>query len=156
MELLCAALREELAKLRAGGSGRARHAEQKKMFVRDRIDALLDPGSPFLELSQLAAYGMYDDKAPAAGLVTGVGRVAGREGMSVATDATAEGRADVPTPVQTHPRARDVAPTKRPPAPARRAAVTHARRDSRHGTLHIACPLRRLEWRVSPARHHAP
>src|SRR5215813_15583425 len=91
MEALVEQLRQELANVRKGGSGRARHAEQKKMFVRDRIDALLDPGSPFLELSPLAAHGMYDGEAPAAGIVTGVGRVSGREVMIVANDATVKG-----------------------------------------------------------------
>ena len=67
MEALTAQLREELARARRGGAGRERHAEQKKMFVRDRVDALLDPGSPFLELSPLAAHGMYDGEAPAPG-----------------------------------------------------------------------------------------
>ena len=88
MEALVAKLREETARARRGGPGRDRHAEQKKVFVRDRVDALLDPGSPFLELSALAAHGMYDGDAPGAGLVTGVGRVAGREVMVIANDAT--------------------------------------------------------------------
>src|SRR5215468_7076271 len=91
MEAAVASLKEELARVRRGGPGRERHAEQKKMFVRDRIDALLDPGSPFLELSPLAAHGMYDGEAPAAGIVTGVGRVSGREVMIVAHDATVKG-----------------------------------------------------------------
>ena len=73
MEALVSNLREELATARRGGSGRERHAEQKKMFVRDRVDALLDAESPFLELSPLAAHGMYDGEAPGAGLVTGIG-----------------------------------------------------------------------------------
>ena len=85
-EALVAELQDELGKVRRGGTGRERHAEQKKMFVRDRIDALLDPGSPFLELSPLAAHGMYDGEAPGAGLVTGIGRVSGREVMVVANE----------------------------------------------------------------------
>jgi 3-methylcrotonyl-CoA carboxylase beta subunit len=91
MEKLVAELREEIAKARPGGPGRERHAEQKKMFVRDRVDALLDSGSPFLELSPLAAHGMYDGEAPGAGLVTGIGRVSEREVMVVANDATVKG-----------------------------------------------------------------
>ncbi len=115
MEGLVASLREELAKVRQGGSGRARHAEQKKMFVRDRVDALLDPGSPFLELSPLAAHGMYEGGAPAAGLVTGVGRVAGREVMVVANDATVKGGTYFPMTVKKHLRAQEVAEENRLP-----------------------------------------
>jgi acetyl-CoA carboxylase carboxyltransferase component len=108
-ETLVGELREELAKARGGGSGRERHTEQKKMFVRDRIDALLDPGSPFLELSPLAAHGMYDGQAPAAGLVTGIGRVSGREVMVVANDATVKGGTYYPITVKKHLRAQEVA-----------------------------------------------
>jgi 3-methylcrotonyl-CoA carboxylase beta subunit len=115
MQSLAAALREELARARAGGSGRKRHAEQKKMFVRDRVDALLDPGSPFLELSALAAHGMYDGEAPAAGLVTGVGRVAGREVMVLANDATVKGGTYFPMTVKKHLRAQEVAEENRLP-----------------------------------------
>jgi 3-methylcrotonyl-CoA carboxylase beta subunit/propionyl-CoA carboxylase len=115
MQSLVACLREELARARAGGSGRKRHAEQKKMFVRDRVDALLDPGSPFLELSALAAHGMYDGEAPAAGLVTGVGRVAGREVMVVANDATVKGGTYFPMTVKKHLRAQEVAEENRLP-----------------------------------------
>ena len=108
-EALVRELRDELAKVRRGGSGRERHSEQKKMFVRDRIDALLDPGSPFLELSPLAAHGMYDGQAPAAGLVTGIGRVSGREVMVIANDATVKGGTYYPITVKKHLRAQDVA-----------------------------------------------
>src|SRR3954468_3772388 len=90
-ERLVERLKEEIGKARQGGPGRARHLEQKKMLVRERIDALLDPGSAFLELSPLAAHGMYDGEAAAAGIVTGVGRVSGREVMIVANDATVKG-----------------------------------------------------------------
>ncbi len=113
MESLVGTLREELARVRAGGPGRARHAEQGKMFVRDRIDALLDPGSPFLELSPLAAHGMYDGEAPGAGLVTGVGRVAGREVMVIANDATVKGGTYFPVTVKKHLRAQEVAEENR-------------------------------------------
>ena len=115
MESLVGALREELAKARRGGSGRDRHAEQKKMFVRDRVDALLDPGSPFLELSALAAHGMYDGEAPGAGLVTGVGRVSGREVMVVANDATVKGGTYYPITVKKHLRAQEIALENRLP-----------------------------------------
>ena len=114
-EALVEELREELAKARRGGSGRERHTEQKKMFVRDRIDALLDPGSPFLELSPLAAHGMYDGQAAAAGLVTGIGRVSGREVMVVANDATVKGGTYYPITVKKHLRAQEVALENRLP-----------------------------------------
>ena len=88
-----AELRERIAAARLGGGEKylQRHREQGKLTVRERIDRLLDPGSPFLELSPLAAWEMYDSEAPAAGLVTGVGRVSGREVLIVANDATVKG-----------------------------------------------------------------
>ena len=113
MELLVTQLKEELARARAGGAGRDRHAEQKKMFVRDRVDALLDPGSPFLELSPLAAHGMYEGEAPGAGLVTGVGRVSGREVMVIANDATVKGGTYLPMTVKKHLRAQEIAEQNR-------------------------------------------
>src|SRR6186997_1008005 len=115
MESLVGELKRELAKAREGGAGRARHLEQKKMLVRDRIDALLDPGSPFLELSPLAAHGMYDGEAPAAGIVTGVGRVSGREVMIVANDATVKGGTYYPITVKKHLRAQEIAEQNRLP-----------------------------------------
>jgi 3-methylcrotonyl-CoA carboxylase beta subunit len=115
MEALTEKLREDLARARRGGTGRERHAEQKKMFVRDRVDALLDAGSPFLELSPLAAHGMYDGEAPGAGLVTGIGRVAGREVMIVANDATVKGGTYFPITVKKHLRAQEVAEENRLP-----------------------------------------
>src|SRR5258707_3539110 len=91
-------LRERLAQVRQGGGEQyqQRHREQGKLFVRDRIDKLLDPGSPFLELSPLAAWGLYEDDAPAAGIVTGIGRIGGVECMIVANDATVNGGTDYP------------------------------------------------------------
>ncbi len=112
---LVAKLSEELARARAGGAGRERHAEQKKMFVRDRVDALLDPGSPFLELSPLAAHGMYDGEAPGAGMVAGIGRVSGREVMVIANDATVKGGSYFPMTVKKHLRAQEVAEQNRLP-----------------------------------------
>src|SRR5579885_1489238 len=78
---LVAQLRGRLAEVALGGpeKARIRHVERGKLLPRDRVDTLLDPGSPFLELSPLAADGMYDDQAPAAGIITSVGRVEGRE-----------------------------------------------------------------------------
>ncbi|WP_034270164.1 carboxyl transferase domain-containing protein [Haloechinothrix halophila] len=88
---------------------RVRHVERGKLLPRDRVDALLDPGSPFLELSPLAANGMYDDEAPAAGIITGVGRVSGRECVIVANDATVKGGTYYPITVKKHLRAQEVA-----------------------------------------------
>ncbi len=113
MERLVSELKAELARVRAGGSGRQRHAEQGKMFVRDRVDALLDAGSPFLELSPLAAHGMYGGEAPGAGLMTGIGRVSGREVMVIANDATVKGGTYLPMTVKKHLRAQEIAEQNR-------------------------------------------
>jgi acetyl-CoA carboxylase carboxyltransferase component len=104
-------LRRRLAAARQGGGERyqQRHREQGKLFVRDRIDKLLDNGSPFLELSPLAAFDLYDGEAPGAGLVTGIGRVSGRECLIVANDATVKGGSYYPLTVKKHLRAQEVA-----------------------------------------------
>ncbi|MDN5747530.1 MAG: methylcrotonoyl-CoA carboxylase [Pseudonocardia sp.] len=104
-------LRARLAAARLGGSerSRARHVERGKLLPRDRVDSLVDPSSPFLELSPLAAYGMYDGDAPGAGVITGVGRVAGRECVIVANDATVKGGTYFPVTVKKHLRAQEVA-----------------------------------------------
>jgi 3-methylcrotonyl-CoA carboxylase beta subunit len=86
-----------------------RHVGRGKLLPRDRIDTLLDPGSPFLELSPLAANGMYGDEAPGAGIITGVGRVSGRECVIVANDATVKGGTYYPMTVKKHLRAQEVA-----------------------------------------------
>jgi acetyl-CoA carboxylase carboxyltransferase component len=114
---LAAELKERLARVRQGGGEkyRERHAGQGKLFVRDRIDRLLDPGSPFLELSPLAAWEMYDAEAPAAGIVTGIGRVSGRECMIIANDATVKGGTYYPVTVKKHLRAQEVAGENRLP-----------------------------------------
>ena len=114
-EGLVTELSDEIAKARQGGPGRDRHAAQKKMFVRERVDGLLDPGSPYLELSPLAAYGMYGDEAPGAGLVTGIGRVSGREVMVIANDATVKGGTYYPITVKKHLRAQEIALENRLP-----------------------------------------
>jgi 3-methylcrotonyl-CoA carboxylase beta subunit len=108
---LVAQLRARLAAAAQGGPPRARerHASRGKLLPRDRVDALLDPGSPFLELSPLAANGMYGDEAPAAGIITGVGRVSGRECVIVANDATVKGGTYYPVTVRKHLRAQEVA-----------------------------------------------
>ncbi|NWG07175.1 MAG: methylcrotonoyl-CoA carboxylase [Chloroflexi bacterium] len=104
-------LKQRLAEVRKGGGEkyRKRHEEQGKLFVRERIERLLDPGSPFLELSPLAAFGMYDLEAPGAGIVTGIGRVSGREVMIVANDATVKGGTYFPMTVKKHLRAQQIA-----------------------------------------------
>ena len=86
-------LQQRLARVAQGGGekARARHTERGKLLPRERIAALLDPGSPFLELAPLAAEGMYDDAAPGAGMIAGIGRVAGIEVVIVANDATVKG-----------------------------------------------------------------
>ncbi|MEP7200791.1 MAG: carboxyl transferase domain-containing protein, partial [Chloroflexota bacterium] len=114
---LAAELRERLALVRKGGDeqAHARHREQGKLFVRKRIDKLLDDGAPFLELSPLAAYEMYDGDAPCAGIVTGIGLVAGREVLIVANDATVKGGTYYPLTVKKHLRAQEVAAQNRLP-----------------------------------------
>jgi len=104
-------LRERLAHVRQGGGEkyRKRQEEQGKLFVRERIERLLDPGSPFLELSPLAALGMYDLEAPGAGIVTGIGRVSDREVLIVANDATVKGGSYFPMTVKKHLRAQQIA-----------------------------------------------
>ena len=108
---LVADLRERLATARLGGPerSRVRHVERGKLLPRERVDALLDPSSPFLELSPLAATGMYGDAAPGAGIITGVGRIAGRECVVVANDATVKGGTYYPMTVKKHLRAQEVA-----------------------------------------------
>ncbi|MBA2557648.1 MAG: methylcrotonoyl-CoA carboxylase, partial [Chloroflexi bacterium] len=93
----------------------ARHRERGKMPVRERIDRLLDPGAPFLELSPLAATGMYDGEAPGAGIVTGIGVVSGVECVIVANDATVKGGTYYPMTVKKHLRAQEIALANRMP-----------------------------------------
>ena len=118
MERLVAALREARGRAREGGGPRylERHRAQGKLPVRERIERLLDPGSPFLEVAPLAAHGMYDDDAPSAGLVTGIGRVSGREVMIVANDATVKGGTYYPLTVKKHLRAQEIALQNRLPS----------------------------------------
>ena len=108
---LAAELRDKLETAARGGSDRARdrHVSRGKLLPRDRVDTLTDPGSPFLELSPLAADGMYDGDAPAAGIITGVGRIEGRECVIVANDATVKGGTYYPVTVKKHLRAQEVA-----------------------------------------------
>jgi 3-methylcrotonyl-CoA carboxylase beta subunit len=117
MEGLVAELKAARAQARAGGGPKSleRHTAQGKLPVRERLERLLDDGSPFLELSPLAAWGMYEDDAPGAGLVTGIGRVAGREVLVVANDATVKGGTYYPITVRKHLRAQEVALANRLP-----------------------------------------
>src|SRR5438270_2005043 len=101
--------RVEIARQAGGPKYVERHKEQGKMPPRERIAALLDPHTPFLEFSSLAANGMYDDGAPAAGIITGVGRIQGRECLIIANDATVKGGTYFPMTVKKHLRAQEVA-----------------------------------------------
>jgi len=104
-------LRSLVARLRLGGGERAqqRHMSRGKLLPRERLDALLDPGSPFLELSQLAAHDVYDDDVPGAGIITGVGRVSGQECMIFVNDATVKGGTYYPLTVKKQGRAQTIA-----------------------------------------------
>jgi len=104
-------LREQLALIKQGGGPVAskRHTDRGKLLPRDRIRALLDVGSPFLELSQLAAWGMYDNEVPGAGIITGIGRIRGQECLLVVNDATVKGGTYYPMTVKKHLRAQEIA-----------------------------------------------
>jgi acetyl-CoA carboxylase carboxyltransferase component len=117
MSQLVSELRERTARVSQGGGERyvQRHREQGKLPVRERLQRLLDPGAGFLELSALAAWDMYDNDAPGAGLVTGIGRVSGREVVIIANDATVKGGTYYPLTVKKHLRAQQVAMDNRLP-----------------------------------------
>jgi acetyl-CoA carboxylase carboxyltransferase component len=117
MQQLVNELRERVATVRQGGGPKylQRHRDQGKLPVRERIERLLDPASPFLELSTLAAFDMYENDAPSAGLVTGIGRVSGREALIVANDATVTGGTYYPTTIKKHVRAQQIALENRLP-----------------------------------------
>ena len=110
-------LRDRVAHAALGGpeKHRERHVSRGKLLPRDRVTRLLDPGSPFLEVGQLAAGGMYKDEAPGAGMIAGVGRVSGRECMIVANDPTVKGGAYFPLTVKKHLRAQEIARENRLP-----------------------------------------
>jgi len=110
-------LEEKVAQIRLGGlaQARAKHEGRGKLLPRERVRRLLDVGSPFLEFSQFAAYGMYDGAAPAAGIITGIGRVMGHECMIVANDATVKGGTYFPLTVKKHLRAQEIAAENRLP-----------------------------------------
>ncbi|HYZ63273.1 MAG TPA: carboxyl transferase domain-containing protein [Acetobacteraceae bacterium] len=117
MAALVAQLRAEVDRIRLGGgeAARERHLARGKLLPRDRVRALIDPASPFLELSQLAAHGMYGGDIPAAGIITGIGRVMGQECMIVANDATVKGGTYFPITVKKHLRAQEIAQANRLP-----------------------------------------
>ncbi|MDG2522268.1 carboxyl transferase domain-containing protein [Caulobacter segnis] len=110
-------LHERVAAAALGGpeASRTRHASRGKLLPRDRVERLLDPGAPFLEIGQLAAFGLYGDEAPGAGVIAGVGRVSGREVMIVANDPTVKGGAYFPLTVKKHLRAQEIAQQNRLP-----------------------------------------
>ncbi|MBA3338392.1 MAG: methylcrotonoyl-CoA carboxylase [Geodermatophilaceae bacterium] len=116
-EKLCSDLADQLAAVTMGGGqkARSRHLARGKMLPRDRVDALVDPASALLELSPLAAHDLYDGDAPSAGLITGVGRVSGRECVIVANDATVKGGTYYPLTVKKHLRAQEIAMQNRLP-----------------------------------------
>src|SRR5450759_933911 len=111
MRALVDVLRTHVMKVAEGGGADAarKHTERGKLLPRDRVRELLDPGAPFLELSQLAAFGMYDDGAPSAGVITGIGRIEGVECVIVANDATVKGGSYLPMTVKKHLRAQEIA-----------------------------------------------
>jgi 3-methylcrotonyl-CoA carboxylase beta subunit len=117
MRALVEDLRAKVAGVKEGGgeAARTKHLGRGKMLPRERVRGLLDEGSPFLELSQLAAYGLYDDEVPAAGLITGIGRVSGIECVVVANDATVKGGTYYPVTVKKHLRAQEIAAENRLP-----------------------------------------
>jgi len=111
MRGLVADLQEKLEEVEQGGGEKARdkHTKRGKMLPRERVGQLIDPGTPFLELSPMAAYGMYDGKAPSAGIITGIGRVSGQEVVIIANDATVKGGSYLPVTVKKHLRAQEIA-----------------------------------------------
>ncbi|RQV01247.1 methylcrotonoyl-CoA carboxylase [Burkholderia cenocepacia] len=117
LEAVVADLRAKIEQLAQGGGQAARdkHLSRGKLLPRDRIAQLLDPGAPFLEFSQLAANGMYNDDAPGAGVITGIGRIAGRECVIVCNDATVKGGTYYPVTVKKHVRAQEIAAENRLP-----------------------------------------
>jgi 3-methylcrotonyl-CoA carboxylase beta subunit len=117
MAALVQDLRDKVAKAALGGdeAARAKHVARGKLLPRERVRQLLDPGSPFLELSQLAALDMYDNEAPCAGIVTGIGRVSGQECVIVANDASVKGGTYYPMTVKKHVRAQEIAGENRLP-----------------------------------------
>src|SRR5690606_19050198 len=117
MRMAVADLREQAALAAQGGgvAARERHVARGKMLPRDRVEGLLDPGAPFLELSPLAAHGMYNGDAPGGGVITGIGRISGTECVVVCNDATVKGGTYYPVTVKKHLRAQEIAAENRLP-----------------------------------------
>jgi len=117
MNALVADLRDKVAQIALGGSERSRqrHIDRGKLLPRERVERLLDPGTPFLELSQFAAWECYDDYVPSAGIITGVGKVAGREVMIICNDATVKGGTYYPLTCKKQDRAQEIARENRLP-----------------------------------------
>ncbi|HEY0116088.1 MAG TPA: carboxyl transferase domain-containing protein, partial [Allosphingosinicella sp.] len=116
-EALAGALRERVAEAALGGSekSRERHVARGKLLPRERVERLLDPGSPFLEIGQLAACDLYEGEVPGAGIIAGIGRVSGRETMIACNDATVKGGTYYPMTVKKHLRAQEIALQNRLP-----------------------------------------
>nr|WP_275575732.1 carboxyl transferase domain-containing protein [Aquitalea pelogenes] len=117
MRALVDDLKQKVAQAALGGGDKARdkHTARGKLLPRERINLLLDPGAPFLELSQLAAFGMYNDDAPGASLISGIGRIAGVDCLIIANDATVKGGTYYPMTVKKHLRAQEIARENRLP-----------------------------------------
>jgi 3-methylcrotonyl-CoA carboxylase beta subunit len=111
MQTLVADLRAKAAAAAVGGgeAARAKHAARGKLLPRDRVQHLLDPGTPFLELSPMAAYEMYNGEAPCASVITGIGRVSGVDCLIICNDATIKGGTYYPMTVKKHLRAQEIA-----------------------------------------------
>ncbi|MFL6729338.1 MAG: carboxyl transferase domain-containing protein, partial [Sphingomicrobium sp.] len=114
---LAGKLRADVAEAAKGGPDkhRQRHVERGKLLPRDRVERLLDPGSPFLEIGQLAACDMYEGEVPGAGIIAGIGRVSGKQVMIVCNDATVKGGTYYPLTVKKHLRAQEIAEQNRLP-----------------------------------------
>ena len=151
----------------AGEAARAKHVARGKLLPRDRVEMLLDPGAPFLELSPLAAFGMYGDESPGAGIITGIGRIAGRECVIVCNDPTVKGGTYYPVSHQEAParaarRRREPAALRLPRGFGRRAPAEPGRSVSRRRALrphllqpgqHVGGrPFRRSPWSWARAR----
>ena len=132
MESLVSDLKEKLMAVEQGGGSKSceRHVGRGKLLPRDRINHLLDAGSPFLELSALAAHDVYEDHIPSAGIITGIGRIAGQECMIICNDATVKGGTYYPLTVKKHLRAQEIAEQ------TSQAAADKARRGAR-GTARV-------------------
>ena len=117
MRALVEDLRAQFARVEQGGGdiARAKHVARGKLLPRERVQQLLDPGSPFLEIAPLAAHAMYGDEAPGAGLIAGIGRVSGVDCMIVCNDATVKGGTYYPMTVKKHLRAQEIAEANRLP-----------------------------------------